>query len=179
MDPLFSVDYLYLYAKLLVDVFAEMLCAVDTAVLSSCAAEAEHKGGEAALDIATNMCVGQLIHTVEEGGDLTVVFKEAYHGFVEPGEFLVWFVSSGIVGATAVEHVSTAIARGVVGYSLPVGEAVDTHYEGSAAVVLREGGGSVLRMGLIYVFLCHFEAISTVDGGLFYACKLRHLGKSP
>ena len=66
MDSLFAVDYLYLYTKLLVYVFAEMLCAVDTAVLSSCAAEADHEVGKSALFVACDRGVDKSIAVVKE-----------------------------------------------------------------------------------------------------------------
>ena len=42
MYSLFSVYYLHLDAKLLVYVLGKVLCAIYAAVLTSCAAEAEH-----------------------------------------------------------------------------------------------------------------------------------------
>ena len=91
------MHYMHLYAKLLVYVLCQMLCAIYAAVLASCAAEAEHERCEAALDVAADMCVGQLIHAVEEGEYLAVVFKKAYDGLVQSCQFLVRLVASGVV----------------------------------------------------------------------------------
>ena len=124
MDILFAMDYPHLHSEFLMDMLGEMLCGINTAMLTAGATKAEHQRRETALDIATHMGIGQLIYRVEEGEYLAVVLEESDYRFVETREFLVWLISSGIMCASAVEDISAAIARGVVGYALAIGEAI-------------------------------------------------------
>ena len=82
-DFLLTMTDAHLYTELLVDMLCEMLSGIDTAMLASCASEAEHQRREASLDISAHMVVGKLIDTVEEGEYLTVVLEEAYHRLIE------------------------------------------------------------------------------------------------
>jgi hypothetical protein len=111
---------MYLNAELLMDMFGQMLGAIDGTVLTAGAAEAEHEGGEAALQVAGYVGIGELVDAVEEGDDFAVVLEESDDGLVETRQFLVGLVASGIVGGTAVEHVASAVARLVVGDALAV-----------------------------------------------------------
>ena len=93
-------------------------------MLTAGATKAEHQRGESSLDVATHMSICQLIYRVEEGEYLTVILEESDYRFVETGEFLVWLISPGVVRTSAVEYISAAIARGVVGYALAIGKAI-------------------------------------------------------
>ena len=53
------MDDVYLDAEFRVQVFSEVLCGIDTAVLAARASEAELQVGEAALDVACHMTVAQ------------------------------------------------------------------------------------------------------------------------
>ena len=87
-----------------------MLGTIDTAVLSACASETDEEVGESAFEIPLDMEVHNLVDAVEECENLAVLFEEVDDWLVESGEVPVLFVSSGVVGATAVEHISTSVA---------------------------------------------------------------------
>ena len=125
----------HLYAELLVDMFCQMLCRIDAAVLSACTSETEHQACESALDIAAHMSISKFIHAVEECQYLSVVLKETYNRFVKSRKFLVRLISSGIMGAAAVEHITTAVARLVFRYSLVIREAVDANHKRTFVVI--------------------------------------------
>ena len=124
MDILFAMDYPHLYSEFLMDMLGEMLCGINTAMLTTGATKAEHQRGESSLDVATHMSICQFIHRVEEGEYLAVVLEESDYRFVETSEFLIWFISPSIMCASAVEDISASIARGVVGDALAIGEAI-------------------------------------------------------
>ena len=109
-DALFAVADVNLNAKLLIDVLGQMLRTIDAAVLTTSAAEREHEGREAALDVAAHVGIGQSIDAFEEGQYLAIVLQETDDRLVETGQLLVGLVTAGVVGGTAVEHVSAAIA---------------------------------------------------------------------
>ena len=107
-----------LYPELLVDMLRKVLGAIYGAVLTACASEGEHKTGEASLDISRYMGIGKLIYRVEEGEDFSVVLKETDYRLIQSREFLVRLVSSRVVGASAIEHIATAIAAIILWYAL-------------------------------------------------------------
>lgn len=111
LDALLTVAHMHLDAVAGVDVFGQMLRRVYAAVLAAGASEGEHQAGEAALDVAAHVGIGQLVDAVEEGEYLPVVLEEADDGLVEAGQLLVRLVPSGVVGGAAVEHVAAAVAR--------------------------------------------------------------------
>ena len=80
-------------------------------MLTACAAKTEHQVGETALNITGHMSVCQLIHAVEECQYLSVVLQESDYRFIESSQFFVWFLAARVVGAAAVKHISTAVAR--------------------------------------------------------------------
>lgn len=125
MNVLFAMGDFYFHAVLGMEVFAEVLCTIDRAVLAARAAEGEHQIGEAALEVAFNMGFGQPIDTVEEGQDLTVFFEKTNDGGVQACQLLIGFVAAGIVCGTAIEDVASAIARSVLGNATTIGEGED------------------------------------------------------
>ena len=120
MDSLFAVNYLHFHSKFLVDMLAQVLGGIHTAVLASGASETEHQRGEATLDITAHMGISQLIHRVKEGEYLAVILKESDYRLVETSEFLIRLITSWIMSAAAVEDVSSAVARRVFGDSLAI-----------------------------------------------------------
>lgn len=86
-----------LYAELLVNVLGKVLGTVNGTVLASRAAEAEHQVGEAALDVSSNVLVGEHVYVVKEIEYLAIVFKESYHWLVEASQLLVRLVSPGVM----------------------------------------------------------------------------------
>ena len=133
-DILFPMKNMHLDAELLTDMLGQVLGAVDAAVLSARATEAEHQTGEASLDVAGHVMVGQLIDGFEEIKNLTTVFQESNHRFVKSREFLVGLIAAGVVGGTTVEDIASAIARRILGNSFLIGEAIDAHHERTLAV---------------------------------------------
>ena len=75
MDILFAMDYPHLHSEFLMDMLAEMLCGINTAMLTAGATKAEHQRGESSLDVATHMSICQFIHRVEEGEYLSVILE--------------------------------------------------------------------------------------------------------
>ena len=137
-DILFAVDNPHLHSKFIMDMLGEMLCGIYTAMLTSSATEAEHQRGETSLDITAHMGICQLIYGVEEGEYLAVVLKESDDWFVKTSEFLIRLVSSGTVSAAAVEDISSAVARRIVGDYIAIREATNSDYERTLAIVFRE-----------------------------------------
>ena len=126
---------MYLNAELLMDMFGQMLGAIDGTVLTAGAAEAEHEGGEAALQVAGYVGIGELVDAVEEGDDFAVVLVESDDGLVESCQFLVGLVAPGVVGAAAVEHVAAAVAALVFGYAFAIAEAEHLDHQRAFSVV--------------------------------------------
>ena len=87
----------HLYAEFFVNMFCQMLCAINRPVLTTRAAEGEHQTSEATLNVTTHMGIGQLIHTVQEGQNLTVVLQETDDRFVKSSELLIRLVAAGVM----------------------------------------------------------------------------------
>ena len=125
LDALLAVHHVHLHPEPLVHMLGQVLRAVDAAMLAARAAEAEHQMGEATLQVAGHMLVGQGVDVVEKFEYLSVVLQKTDDGFVQSRELLVGLVAARIVGAAAVENVASAVARGVVGDAPTVGEAIN------------------------------------------------------
>ena len=165
-DALLTVADAHLDAELLVDVLRQMLGGIDRAVLTTRTAEGEHQRGEATLDIAAHMSIGQLIDGVEEGEDLTVVLQESDDRLVESCEFLIGFITARVMGASAVEHIAATVATLILGDALAVGETKNLHHQRSLCIVFREGGGTILGMGLVGIEVGGLIAVGTTGNGL-------------
>lgn len=135
LDVLFAVAEPYLDAEFSVEMFGQMLCGVDAAVLAACAAKRKHQVGKSAPQVACDVGVGQLIYVVEEGKYLAVVLKEFDDRSVQSREFFVGFVAARIVCAAAVEYIASAVAAFVVGDAFLVAEAEYAHDQRSFAIV--------------------------------------------
>ena len=125
------------------------------------------------------MGIGQLIDTVKECQYLTIVLKETYHRLIKSREFLIWLISPGVVGAAAIKDISSAITALILWYTLSEREAEHPHYKRSLSVVLRECCRTVIRVCLIYVSVCRFEAILSLLLLFFCRSKLWQLRNSP
>ena len=156
----------------------QVLRAVDTAVLPARAAKAEHQAGEAALDVAAHVMVGQLVDTIEELQYLAIVFQKADDGRIQSRELLVGLITTRVVGAAAIKHIATAIARRVFRYALAEGKAIDPYHQGAFAVILGIGSGAVLRVGGIDVLFGGLIAVEAIGGRLLYQGELRQFGES-
>ena len=95
---LFTVADTDLDAEFLMEVFGQMLGGVDTPVLATSAAEGEHQGSEAALDITADVGIGQFIDGVEEGENLTVVLQKADDWLIKACQLLIRLVSAWVMG---------------------------------------------------------------------------------
>ncbi len=130
VDALLAMGEVDANAIFPVEMLGEVLGAIDGAMLTACAAEGEHEVGEAALEVALNMMIGEAIDAVEEGEDLAVVLKEADDGSVQAGELLVGLVAAGVVRGTTVEDVTAAVAAGVLRKATLEGEGEDADNKG-------------------------------------------------
>ena len=74
---LFAVNQMHPHAEFPVEVFGNMLCRVDGAVLSARTAEAYAQMGESALQIAGYVGVCQCVHMLEEAEYLAVFLQKA------------------------------------------------------------------------------------------------------
>jgi hypothetical protein len=108
------MTYLYLNAKLIMDMLCQVLSGIHTTVLSTRTTERKHQVCEAALKIAFNVCISQAIHGIQEGQDFTVVLKETDNRFIQTGYLLVRLIASRVVSGTAVENITASIAALVV-----------------------------------------------------------------
>ena len=107
------------------------------------------------------MGIGQFIDRVEERQDLTVILKESDDRLVKSRQFLIRFIASGVMGTATVEDIAATVAALVLRDTLLIGEAEHLHHQRSLGVVAREGGRTILRMGLIGVQVCRLIAVST------------------
>ena len=142
---LLAVGEVDLYAVLAMEVLCQMLGAIDGTMLAAGAAEGEHEVGEAPLEVALDVGVGQSVDGVEEGENLAVMLQKLDDGGVESCELLVRFVAPRVVGASAVEDVASAVAAGVFGYAELVGEGENADKKGGGRLPpccspSREGG---------------------------------------
>ena len=89
---------------------SKMLGRINTTMLPTSTAEAEHQRGEASLNISIDMMVGKAINTIEEGQYLAIILQESDDWLVETRQFLVWLVSAGVMGAATIEDITASIA---------------------------------------------------------------------
>ena len=178
VDMLLAMDYMHLNPKLLMDMFSQMLGTVDATVLTTRTAKREHERGEAALNVTAHMGISQLIDAVEEGENLTVVFQETDDRLVHTRELFVGLVTTGVMSATAVEHIASAITRLILRNALAVRETVDSHHQRTFAVILGEGGRSIHGMGMVDVTRGSAIAVGTIDSRLFDTGETGHLGET-
>ena len=98
MNILLPMADAHLDTEFLMDMLCQMLGTIDGAMLTTRTAEAEHQRSEAALDVATHMSIGQLIDGVKEGEYLTIILQESDDWLVESREFLIGFITAGVMG---------------------------------------------------------------------------------
>ena len=66
--------YVYFNAEFFMDMMGQMLCSVDTAMLSARATEREHETCESSLYISLDVHIGESINRFKEGEYLSVIF---------------------------------------------------------------------------------------------------------
>ena len=167
-----------LHAELLVKVLRQVLRGVNAAVLSARASETEHQARETSLDVTAHVDVGQLVDAIKESKYLAVVFKETDDGFVEACQFLVRFVTSGVVGSAAVKHVAAAVAALVFRYALVERKAVNAHHERPFVVILGERCRPVRRMADVHLAVSSPEAVGPAQRGFFNPGELRQFSQA-
>ena len=102
----------------------ELLGAVDGAVLAAGAPKADGEMCEVAFEVFVDALRDYGEGVVEEDGDRLFVAQEFYDGGVLACVGFVFGVAAGIGEGAAVEDVSAAVARRVVGEPLLVAEAL-------------------------------------------------------
>lgn len=111
----------------LLQVFREVLGAIDRTVLTAGTTESDLQMGEVALDKALHVMVDKGIDRVEEGEYLAVLLEEVDDGLVQAGKGLVLLVLTGVVSTAAVEDIPAAVTGGIFRSSLLKGERVDRY----------------------------------------------------
>ena len=122
------------------------------------------------------MGIGQLIHRVEECQDLTIVLQESDHGLVEARQFLIRLITTRVVRATTVEHVTATVAALILRNPLGKGEAEHTHHQRALGIILREGGRTVLGVRLIGIQIGDLITVGTTADRLYLGI-LRQFGQ--
>ncbi len=82
------------------------------------------------------MLVGKGVDMFEKLDNLTVIFQEANDWFIQSSELFVWLIAPRVVCTSAIEHISTTIARRVFRNTFAVGKTIDSYHERPLAVVL-------------------------------------------
>ena len=124
-----------LHPELLVDMLCKVLGTIHGAVLTACASEREHKTGEASLDISCYVGIGKLVNGIEEGEDFSVILKETDYWLIQACELLVRLVTSRVVSASAIEHISATVTAIILWNALVERETEHLYYQRTLAVV--------------------------------------------
>ena len=135
-DALLTMADAHLDTELLVDMLRQMLGRIDGTMLATRTAEGEHQRGEATLDVAAYMGIGEFIDRVKEGEDLTVILQESDYWLIKTCQFLVRLIAPWVVSRAAVEHIATTVAALILRDALAVRETEDSHHQRSLSIVL-------------------------------------------
>ena len=106
---LFTVNQVYFNAILGADVFSEVLSTVNATVLTACTAEGEHEVCPTALQVTFYVSISEFVDAVQIVLYFAIVFEELDDRSVQTIEFLVRFVTSGVVDAAAVEGITSGM----------------------------------------------------------------------
>lgn len=118
--PLLPVYKPYLHAKLGVYMLSKMLCRINRAVLATRTAKREHERGEPSLYIPCYMRVSKFIDRIKEGYNLTIIFKESYHRFVNTRQMFIRLITSRVMRTATVKDITTTVTRCILWYALMV-----------------------------------------------------------
>ena len=127
--------YPNLHPELLVDMLCKVLGTIHGAVLTACASEREHKTGEASLDITCYVGIGKLVNGIEEGEDFSVIFKETDYWLIQACELLIRLVTSRVVRASAIEHISATVTAIILRNAFVERETEHLYHQRTLAVV--------------------------------------------
>ena len=81
----------------LVQMFCQMLGAIDRTMLTAGATEREHQVCEPTLQITLHMGICQTIDRVEERQDFPIIFQELDDGSIQARKLLIGLITSGIM----------------------------------------------------------------------------------
>ena len=169
---------LHFHAKLFVDMLCQMLGRIHTAMLTTRATETEHQRGKTSLDISVHVMIGKCIDMLQELENLTIILQESDHRFIQARQLLVRLITTWIVSASTVKDITATIARRIFRNTIFKGEAVDSHYKRSLAVILGECCRSILWMSTINIIIRSLISICTCYGSTFDTLELRLFGQS-
>ena len=79
-------------------------------MLTAGATKTEHQRGESALDISVHVMIGQCIDMIQELQYLAIILQESDDRFIQTGQLLIRLISSRIVGASAIKHITTSVS---------------------------------------------------------------------
>lgn len=112
----------------LMQMFRQVLCRIDTAMLPARTSEGEHQVGETTFHVTLHVEVGQLINAFEELKNFAILLKELNHWGVQTREFFVGLIFPWVVRGATIEYVSASVAA-TIGWNaaLLVGETEHTN----------------------------------------------------
>ena len=125
----FPVGNRDLYVELVGQMLGQMLRAVNGAMLSAGASEADLQVRELSLYEALHVVVHKIIDVVQELRDSPVVLKERDDFLVQSGELTVMLVLARVVDRTAIEDVTASVACRVNRNPFLVGETEDLDFQ--------------------------------------------------
>ena len=103
----------------------KMFSAVDRAVLTARAAEADHQAAEASSVIGLYMRIHDTIDMVKEPEYFPVILKKFYNRKISACQFLIWLVTSGVMDAAAVKDISASVTGRIMRDAFMKREAAD------------------------------------------------------
>ena len=113
--PPLAVDEMDADMVFLLQMLRQMFGAIDGSVLASRTAESHLQMFKTALDKPLYMMIHEGIDRLEESEDLAVLLQKIYHRLIQPRQGFVFVILTGIMGASAIKHISAAIAGLVLG----------------------------------------------------------------
>ena len=124
----------------------QMLSGIHTAMLTARTTETEHQRGETTLDITVHVMIGKCIDMLQELENLTIILQESDDRFIQTRQFFIRLITTRIVSTSTIKDITATIARRIFRNTLFKGETIDSYYQRSLTVVLREGSWSILWM---------------------------------
>ena len=115
------------------------------------------------------MEVGQLIHTIQEGQYLSIVFQKADDRFVKSSQLLVLLVTPWVMRRTAVKHIASTIATLILRDTFLVREGEYADYKKVLPLYLplRERSNLLVLFTLFWKFLTqaakHVQQVRIVE----------------
>ena len=106
----------------LLQMLRQMFGAIDGSVLASRTAESHLQMFKTALDKPLYMMIHEGIDRLKERENLAVLLQKIYHRLIQTRQGFVFVILTGIMGASAIKHISAAIAGPVLGDTALIGE---------------------------------------------------------